>query len=249
MSRLVSERSYVSIFAATKTDDPSSVTYDNRNIPDDDTRRSAAVFDLSWRQQALAGDRDSITLLAGQVLGPLYRFCYHRLGRNQALAEDVVQDTLLVAIERLESYDPVRSDGRIWGWITGHARNEIRRALNHYEQGFSLQQFWESADTRLIEALRRIELDSISESDVLRQETRQLVNVTMSQLPVHYQQALVAKYVKGESLRQMAIGLSASVEAVESLLCRARRAFRETFTVLSRAMEGKGESGDYLGGG
>ena len=156
---------------------------------------------------------------------------------------------MLVAIERLESYDPVRSEGRIWGWITGHARNEIRRALSHYDQGISLQQFWESADTRLIEALRRIELDSISEADVLRQETRQLVNVTMSQLPVHYQQALEAKYINGESLRQMAAGLSVSVEAVESLLCRARRAFRETFDVLSRPVGGDSSSGDYLGGG
>jgi RNA polymerase sigma-70 factor (ECF subfamily) len=87
----------------------------------------------------------------------------------------------------------------------------------------------------------------MSDADVLRLETRQLVNVTMSQLPVHYQQALEAKYLNGQSLREMAAALRMSVEAVESLLGRARRAFRETFEILSRPIEG-GANEDYLGG-
>jgi RNA polymerase sigma-70 factor, ECF subfamily len=219
------------------------VTFLHRNNSDEEATRSPAIFDRRWHAKALAGDSESVALLARQVLGPLFRFCYHRLGRNQALAEDVVQETLLIAIERLETYDSARSGGRIWGWITGLARNEIRRALSRYEQGFSLQQFWESADVRLLEALRHIESEAISDADVVRNETRQLVNVTMSQLPVHYQQALEAKYMNGESLRQIAAALSLSVEAVESLLSRSRRAFRETFEILSRP-KGAGEYPD-----
>lgn len=209
----------------------------------------AAIFDRKWQRRALAGDERAVTLLATHALEPLFRFCYHRLGHNRALAEDVVQETMVVAIERLEAYDPSRSEGRIWGWISGLARNEIRRALNRYEKGFALQNFWESADVQLREALRNLESQLIQRTDAQRQETRQLVNVTMSQLPIHYQQALEAKYMDGQSLREMAAALSMSVEAVESLLVRARRAFRETFDILSRSMDGPADAGGALGGG
>ena len=224
------------------------MTFFNRDNSGDKANRSPATFGRRWHRRALAGDSESVDLLARQVLEPLYRFCFHRLGRNQALAEDVVQETMLVAIERLESYDPTRSGGRIWGWITGLARNEIRRALSRFEEGISLQFFWESTDVRLLEALRKIESETVGEADLVRLETRQLVNVTMSQLPVHYQQALKAKYLNGQSLREMAVSLRVSVEAVESLLSRARRAFRETFVVLTQPNRGENDAGDYLGG-
>lgn len=210
---------------------------------------SPALFNAQWHRRALSGDHESIAFLAKQVLEPLYRFCFHRLGRNQSLAEDVAQETMLLAIERLESYDPRRSEGRIWGWLSGLARNEIRRVLKHYERGSSLQQFWDATDERLLEALRQVDSQMLSEADLLRNETRQLVNVTMSQLPVHYQKALEAKYLNGESLNQMAASLGVTVEAMESTLRRARKAFRETFDVFTRSIErGELDGGDSCGG-
>ena len=214
-----------------------------------DDPRPPALFNAQWHRRALSGDHESIALLAKQVLEPLYRFCFHRLGRNQALAEDVAQETMLLAIERLESYDPRRSEGRIWGWLSGLARNEIRRVLKHYERGASLQQFWDETDERLLEALRQIDSQLLSEADLLRSETRQLVNVTMSQLPVHYQKALEAKYMNGESLHQMAASLGVTVEAMESTLRRARKAFRETFDVFTKSIErGRFDNGGASGG-
>jgi RNA polymerase sigma-70 factor, ECF subfamily len=213
------------------------VTFFHDHNQDGESGRPAALFNAQWHRRALAGDHDSIAMFAQQLLEPLYRFCFHRLGRNQALAEDVAQETMLLAIERLDSYDPRRSDGRIWGWLSGLARNEIRRVLKHYEIGSSLQQFWDATDERLLEALRQIESQMLTEADVLRHETRQLVNVTMSQLPVHYQKVLEAKYMNGESLNQMAASLGVSIEAVESTLRRARRSFRETFEIFTRSIE------------
>ena len=70
-----------------------------------------------------------------------------------------------------------------------------------------------------------------------RQETRELVNTTMSQLPPHYREALEAKYLTGRSVRDMAAVWSISEKAVESLLTRARQAFRVAFLALSRNLE------------
>ena len=69
-----------------------------------------------------------------------------------------------------------------------------------------------------------------------REETRELVNVTMSQLPPHYREALEAKYVNGRSVRDLAASSRQTEKAVESLLTRARKAFRATFVALNRAL-------------
>jgi RNA polymerase sigma factor (sigma-70 family) len=68
-----------------------------------------------------------------------------------------------------------------------------------------------------------------------REETREMVNVTMSQLPPHYRQALEAKYVLGRSVREIAEALKTTEKAIESQLTRAREAFRVTFRALAAA--------------
>ena len=56
----------------------------------------------------------------------------------------------------------------------------------------------------------------------------------MSQLPQHYREALEAKYVLRQSVREIATDRSTTEKAVESLLTRARQAFRESFLALAR---------------
>jgi DNA-directed RNA polymerase specialized sigma24 family protein len=53
-------------------------------------------------------------------------------------------------------------------------------------------------------------------------------------LPQHYREALEAKYVSRRSVREIAAASSASEKSIESLLTRARQAFRETFLALAR---------------
>ena len=90
------------------------------------------------------------------------------------------------------------------------------------------------------EELRTIfgQVDSmpLSNEVLAREETREIVNATMSQLPVHYRSALEAKYVSQRSVREIAGDQATSEKAIESLLTRARQAFRETFQALTRSL-------------
>jgi DNA-directed RNA polymerase specialized sigma24 family protein len=61
-----------------------------------------------------------------------------------------------------------------------------------------------------------------------------MVNTAMSQLPPHYGQALEAKYLQGKSVRELAALWRLSEKAAESLLTRAREAFRATFLALTK---------------
>ena len=191
------------------------------------------IFDASWRQRALAGQAGAVKRLAEAALEPLYRFCLYRLGRNHHLCEEVVQETLLGAIRRLSDYKPERARGDIFPWLTGLARNEIRRALAHEKLAVDIAEFWTKMDEQLLSLYAMLDSQPFSSDLLARAETREMVNATMAQLPHHYGQALEAKYVMGKSVRDIAAALGTSAKAAESLLSRARVAFRATFLALA----------------
>ncbi len=193
------------------------------------------TFNERWHRQALLGERAAVEALAQSALGPLYRFCFYRLGGDSHLTEEVVQETLVRAIRELEKYEPVRAKGNILGWLTGLARNEIRRALGQEGAAVNFQALWDKLDDDLRGLYSQIESEPLAHDVIDREETREMVNATMAQLPDKYREALEAKYVAGKSVRDMAATLRMSEKAVESQLTRARKAFRATFAALSEA--------------
>ena len=193
-----------------------------------------AVFDRRWRKAALAGDPRAVDALAEHALGPLYRFCLYRVGGNRHLCEEVVQETLCRAIRELDKYDPARAGGKILPWLVGLARNEIQRVLAEEKALGGLQDAWARMDEELRGLYARLESEPFSDELVERDQTRRMVDATMSQLPSHYRDALEAKYVVGQSVRQIAAAWSMSEKAVESQLTRARKAFRATFIAIAR---------------
>lgn len=193
-----------------------------------------AIFDARWRRRALKGDADAVRAFADAVLEPLYRFCLYRVGRNTHLCEEVVQETLVRALRDLERYDPTRSGGNVFPWLTGLARNEISRVLNRERGMISLESLWARMDQELLDLYARLESEPLGEDVLVREETRELVNATMSQLPDHYRQALEAKYVDGQSVRDLAELWHTTEKAAESQLTRARKAFKATFLALCR---------------
>jgi RNA polymerase sigma-70 factor (ECF subfamily) len=191
-------------------------------------------FDAGWRADALRGDAEAVQRLVAGALQPLYGFCLYRVGRNRHLCEEVVQETLLKAIRGLENYEPERARNNIFPWLTGLARNEIHRVLGRERSAVSLEALWANMDRDLLAIYSRLESEPFADELLEREETRELVNATMSQLPPHYREVLEAKYISGSSVRDLATRWRISEKAAESTLTRARKAFRATFLALSR---------------
>lgn len=192
------------------------------------------AFDAAWKLRACSGDEQAVRELVDASLEPLFRFSFYRVGRDRHLCEEVVQDTILRAIAELPSYDPARSANDVFPWLAGLARNEIRRTLAREPSTSSLETVWARMDDDLQTIFRGLESSPLADDILVREETREMVNATMSQLPQHYREALEAKYVSRRSVREIAAARSASEKSIESLLTRARQAFRETFLTLAR---------------
>jgi RNA polymerase sigma-70 factor (ECF subfamily) len=205
----------------------------SKRPPGDDAGRSSYRFrpragDL---RAAQAGDRDAIARFYDAHVDGLYAFVFYRVGRDASLAEDVVQETFAVALSRRADHDPAR--GSVGSWLTVLSRNVIRDHLRAHRRTDDLQQAWERVDATLAQVFAAMAERPLPGDVLERAETRDLVHMAVANLPEQYRNALVRKYVDGESLDAIAAELGISADAVKSLLARARRAFRDTFATLS----------------
>jgi RNA polymerase sigma-70 factor (ECF subfamily) len=179
-----------------------------------------------------ATDPRALQTLYEREVDRLYAFVFFRVGRDASLAEDVVQETFLTAIDRLFAFDPSR--GPLRSWLCQLSRNVARRHLRERRRTEVLA-MWDKVDGTLLAIFERMSEEPLAADALERDETRDLVQLTLGHLPGKYRSVLERKYVDGASLEDIARDLAATEDAAKSHLARARRAFRETFQTLSRA--------------
>src|SRR2546428_13589270 len=78
------------------------------------------------------------------------------------------------------------------------------------------------------------------DGEMQRREVARLVQVTLDALPRSYGDALEWKFVQGLPVKEIAARLNLRLKAAESLLTRARQAFRDGFSAVTRR---RGECG------
>lgn len=170
----------------------------------------------SLKHAVLAGDETAWQVWYDATWDNLYRYILWRCGGLRDHADEVVQDTWLVAVRRLEHFDP--DSGSFLGWLRGIAANLLR---NRFRQSAR-------REACVIRAGR--EADEPPDASALRQEQNEQVALALARLPEHYEEVLRAHYLDELSVPEIALARAESPKAVESLLVRARNAFRQTFS-------------------
>lgn len=195
------------------------------------TATDAVNADLKLAERLLKGDRASFDVFFNTYYPRLYRFALSRLDSDADLADETAQVVLCQALSKLKTY---RGEAALFTWLCTFCRYEIskQRRARARAQG----------DRPLVEddPAIRTALDSLlSESardpdvEVYKGELQRLVSVTLDQLPSLYADALESKYVHDRSVREIATLIGKSEKATESVLTRAREAFREAFNTLT----------------
>ena len=164
----------------------------------------------------------------------LYTFVLYRVDRERDIAADVVQETFLWALEKIDRFDERR--GAMFTWLTCTARNCIRAALRCRARYRSHLALWESADQELVGACRRLAESPLPEDILERKETAALVQVTLAGLPGKYRRVLLEYYYEDRPVKEIASAQEMSVSAVKSRLHRARLAFRNAFIALLESL-------------
>lgn len=182
-------------------------------------------------RRLLAGDERAFDAFFRSHFPALYRFALTRLRHDEDVAEEVAQATLCKAIGKLSTF---RGEATLFTWLCTFCRHEISAYFRRNpgaKQRIDLVE-----DTPEIRAA----LESLGAGDdgpagaFDRAEIGRLVEVALDRLPAHYGNALEWKYLEGLAVKEIALRLEVSPKAAESLLTRAREAFRDAFTTLTR---------------
>lgn len=204
----------------------------------DNSENSASIQlqrDRVLVRRILRGDQAALKQLVDEYFPRLYRYAYHRL-RNPSDVDDVVQVVLAQAARRLETY---RGEATLLTWLIRICRHEISRQLHLNTREADLMAPFLNDDL-LRSVVESVEVDPAGtpEEETRRRELISLIQFALDQLPERYASALELKYIEGLNSKEIAQQMQISDEATQSLLARARRAFKEVCgEALHTAME------------
>ncbi|MDH3265439.1 MAG: sigma-70 family RNA polymerase sigma factor [Gammaproteobacteria bacterium] len=180
-------------------------------------------------RRVAAGDSGSFDEFFKEYFPRLFRFTLTRTNGNADLAEEVVQQAMCKVVRKMGDF---RGEALLFTWLCQICRNELvsvyrRRGIKEelsvpYEDIPEIRAALESMSVGL----------SGPEAQQTGAELAKFVRVTLAHLPLKYATALELKYIRGCTVDEIAERLNISSKAAESVLSRARAAFKEGFRSL-----------------
>jgi RNA polymerase sigma-70 factor, ECF subfamily len=178
------------------------------------------------------GDESALESLMNGFAARVYRLAYG-ITRNEADAEEVVQDVFLGLFRKIDGFDGRAALGTWIYRITVNAAL-IKRRGKRVELEVLLEDhlptFREDGHREGDRALLLADWSETPEEELLSNETRRAVRHMIASLPDHYRVVLLLRDMEELSNEETAEILHDSVAAVKSRLHRARMALREQVT-------------------
>jgi RNA polymerase sigma-70 factor (ECF subfamily) len=183
--------------------------------------------DHTLAARAIGGDDQAFNELFETYFPRLFRFALRRVA-DEAVAEDIVQSTLIKAMRSLASW---RGEASLFTWLCTICRREIHDHCHRLGRRQETALIDEAPEVRA--ALEALSAGGDSPERALeRAEIAGAVQLVLDRLPGRYGDVLEWKYAQGLSVAEIAARLGTSIKAAESTLTRARLAFREGYSSL-----------------
>jgi len=151
----------------------------------------------------------------------LYSLVLEQVGRDEAVAEDLVQEVFLAA---LGSLDKFRGDSQLYTWLRSIALHKINDFYRR--QAREPKPRKSSPDFNAIQLEQLWDDEPATFTEIEYEEIRQSVHQALVGLPQDYQEVLVLKYLKDMPVLAISQVMGRSPKSVEGLLSRARKAMR-----------------------
>lgn len=183
-------------------------------------------------QRLREGDTGALELLMERYASRLYRVA-HGITQNAADAEEVVQDVFLTLYNKIHTFEERAALG---SWLYRIATNValMKRRTRRSEREVPLEPLLptflpdghRAGDREFV----RADWSQTPETELLSQETREVVRRGIEALPEQYRAVVVLRDIEGLSNEEVAEAVGESLVAVKSRLHRARMALREELT-------------------
>ena len=166
----------------------------------------------------LRKDRKAAARFVALHIDAVYGYARSRLAFRADLADDVVQEVFLGALNRLETF---QAQSSLRTWLLGIARHKIDDVFRQ-RLGAALH----------LDDLNAAESDPVSpaipaDERIDRTRARAKARRILAQMPEHYAVLLLWRYWEHRSTREMAASTGMTEKSVERALARARARFKD----------------------
>lgn len=178
--------------------------------------------DAELVRRALARDETAVRAIMQANNRRLYRLARGIL-RNEAEAEDVVQDTYVRAFTHLEQF---RGESSLSTWLSRIAMNEALGRLRRQKPGVELSELEKSATQAQIIPFPLASSDD-PEKSMAQREIQHVVEHAIDELPEPFRLVFITRVIKGMNVEETAEILGLKPETVKTRLHRARNLLRD----------------------
>jgi len=193
-----------------------------------------ADTELTLVERLRGGEQAALESLMERFAPRVYRLAYG-ITRNEADAEEVVQDVFLTLFRKISSFEGRSALGTWIYRVTTNAaliKRRGKRADREVLLEDHLPRFREDGHREGDRAMLLMDWSRSPEEECLSRESRDAVRQMIARLPEAYQMVVLLKDMEELSNEEVAEILGESVAAVKSRLHRARMAIREQVTRL-----------------
>ena len=152
-------------------------------------------------KRIVEGDKEALAELYERWFDKVWRFCYWQVG-NREEAEDLTEEVFLKMIKSLKSWE---KRGSFKSWLWGIARNTVK---DFFRKKYRLK------TVRLEDWMTR-------EEKKPAKSFKKEVAALLAKLPERYQQVLRLRFLRGYTLKEVAVELGVSLANAKVLQYRA----------------------------
>jgi RNA polymerase sigma-70 factor, ECF subfamily len=182
----------------------------------------AGADDAELVRRALGRDEAAVRAIMQANNRRLYRLARGIL-RNDAEAEDVVQDTYVRAFTHLEQF---RGDSSLSTWLSRIAMNEALGRLRRQRPGVEWSELEKSAPQAQIIPFPLASSDD-PEKSMAQREIQHVVEHAIDELPEPFRLVFITRVIEGMNVEETAEILGLKPETVKTRLHRARNLLRD----------------------
>jgi RNA polymerase sigma-70 factor (ECF subfamily) len=189
--------------------------------------------DVELVRRMLRGDEDAFERFFNVAYPAMYRFALARLDFDRDTAGEIAQAAVCRAIHNLRTF---RGEAALLTWVCTICRNELYAYEKKHGRNVRVALAEDDPEVRAaLESLRAPAADDL-DTALDRQRVALLVRRVLDTLPPRYADALEWKYIDEVPVQEIAARLGLGPKAAESLLTRARAAFRDAFGTMTWSM-------------
>ena len=171
---------------------------------------------------AQKGDKKSVSLLVNKYSSRIYAVAF-RLMQNEEDAEDVLQETFIIMLNKLGTFEGKSS---LYTWLYRVATNVALGKLRKKKNVDDSRSF-DKIEFENISSLELADWPDHLEENFDTDEFRKCLQKAMNELPDHYRTVFILRDLEGHSTRNTAKILEISEANVKVRLMRARLYLRD----------------------